>query len=448
MTFVIIACSISVLMTIADIAQAENPAIRQVEGSQNGWFVPPEETQIGKIYFGPSEPPVFDMQSITMVPNCVWGRYVYRFTRIESKPNDLPIPTEVPDWPNVSSQNVTFENASKLGKRFLLGGEITKVAPDRKSMVGIFPFAGEDITFKIDVIEAKPRELQPTRRAIPYGPHWRHTFDFYQAKSDEPTPLVVMIHGGGWGAFSKDSTWGLPPLLAEHGISFASVGYRYLGDETARDITPKVKIPLMDAARAIQTIRAMADELNIDKNKIATIGGSAGGCSSLWLALHDDMADPRSDDPIARESTKPNFAAGVDPQTSLDPKQMREWIPQITYGGHAFGIVRHGRTKEEAFQEFFDRREEFLPWIKEYSPYAQADRDDPPIYVCNPVRELTPPTDPKELDSWATHSPAFSLKLYERLQELGVESYVSFKGRYDKTYHGLNDFLIGKLTEE
>ena len=38
-------------------------------------------------------------------------------------------------------------------------------------------------------------------------------------------------------------------------------------------------------------MRSKAGEWNIDKKRIGATGGSAGGCSSLWLAFHDDMAD-------------------------------------------------------------------------------------------------------------------------------------------------------------
>ena len=39
---------------------------------------------------------------------------------------------------------------------------------------------------------------------------------------------------------------------------------------------------------------------NIDPTKIAATGGSAGACSSLWLAFHDDLCEPTSDDPVAQ----------------------------------------------------------------------------------------------------------------------------------------------------
>ena len=51
------------------------------------------------------------------------------------------------------------------------------------------------------------------------------------------------------------------------------------------------------------------------------------------------MADPKSADPVARESTRLWCAGVVMAQTSLDPAQLREWIPNATYGGHAFGFA-------------------------------------------------------------------------------------------------------------
>ena len=55
-----------------------------------------------------------------------------------------------------------------------------------------------------------------------------------------------------------------------------------------------------------------------------------------WLAFHDDMADPKSGDLVARESTRLACAAVIGAQTTLDPKQMVEWTPNSRYGGHAW----------------------------------------------------------------------------------------------------------------
>jgi acetyl esterase/lipase len=66
---------------------------------------------------------------------------------------------------------------------------------------------------------------------------------------------------------------------------------------------------MLDGGRAVQFARSKAKEWNIDKARIAATGGSAGAGISLWLAFRDDLADPKSDDPVARESTRLTCAA-------------------------------------------------------------------------------------------------------------------------------------------
>jgi cephalosporin-C deacetylase-like acetyl esterase len=63
-------------------------------------------------------------------------------------------------------------------------------------------------------------------------------------------------------------------------------------------------IPMHDSARALQFLRYQAEEYNLDKTRVASTGGSAGGCIALWLGFHDDMADPKNEDPVLRESTR------------------------------------------------------------------------------------------------------------------------------------------------
>ena len=137
-----------------------------------------------------------------------------------------------------------------------------------------------------------------------------------------------------------------------------------------------------DAARALQFVRSKAAEWNLDKQRVGASGGSAGACSSLWLAFHDDLADPKSADPVARESSRLWCAAVTGAQTTLDPKQMKEWTPNSRYGGHAFGIFKKVKGRDVGdFAQFLARRDEILPWIAEYSPYALLTADDPPVYL-------------------------------------------------------------------
>lgn len=43
-----------------------------------------------------------------------------------------------------------------------------------------------------------PKNPTPTAANYKYGPHERNVLDFWQAKSDQPTPVLFFIHGGGW----------------------------------------------------------------------------------------------------------------------------------------------------------------------------------------------------------------------------------------------------------
>ncbi len=269
---------------------------------------------------------------------------------------------------------------------------------------------------------------------LKYGPAERNVLDFWQAKSDKPTPLLFFIHGGGWMGGDKAGI-AVEPFLKE-GISVVAINYRYISQ--AQDVVPPVKAPLTDAALALQTVRSKAKEWNIDKLRIGASGGSAGACSSLWLAFHDDMADPKSSDPIARESTRLYTAAVNGPQTTLDPKQMREWTPNSKYGGHAFS--KSGEFKN--FDDFVAARERILPWINEYSPYALVSSDDPPVY-CSFSSSPAIGQDQKD----PTHTANFGVKLQEHCKEKGVACEVVYPGAKDVKYATINDYLIAKLKE-
>src|SRR4051812_29212173 len=52
---------------------------------------------------------------------------------------------------------------------------------------------------KAKVKKAPPERPTPTVADYVYAKdHERQKFDFWQAKSDKPTPVVLLIHGGGW----------------------------------------------------------------------------------------------------------------------------------------------------------------------------------------------------------------------------------------------------------
>jgi acetyl esterase/lipase len=299
--------------------------------------------------------------------------------------------------------------------------------------------AGEPAT-KAPAPRPKLPSIPPTVHNLPYGKHERQVLDFYQAKSDKPTPLLFSIHGGGWYTGDKSPPYALKECLAA-GISVVSINYRYSHQAAADGITPPVKAPLSDAARALQFVRSKAAEWNIDKERIGACGGSAGACSSLWLAFHADLAEPGSSDPVARESTRLWCAAVIGAQTTLDPQQMKEWTPNSRYGGHAFGFHGEGRSgRDTKFAEFLANREKVLPLIKEYSPFEHVTSDDPPIYM---TYSSPPHLGQEEKDP--THTANFGVKLHEKLQSVGVPSELQYPGAAGVTPRSFQAYLVERL---
>ncbi len=294
---------------------------------------------------------------------------------------------------------------------------------------------------------AKPKQAlpvpSPTQANVAYGDHPRQVLDFYQAESHQPTPVLFFIHGGGWMAGDKSRVANLPAYL-QAGISVVTINYRYVSQAYDDGIEPPVKAPLEDAARALQFVRYRASQWNIDKNRVAASGGSAGACSSLWLAFHDDLADQKSEDPIARESTRLTCAAVIGAQTTLDPVQMKEWTPNSRYGSHAFGIFAdNGKKYTQDFTAFLDRREEIKDWIAQYSPYALVTSDDPPVYL---YYSAVPGLGEEQKDP--THTSNFGVKLQERMREVGVACELVYPGAPDVQHPDVTAYLIDQLTRQ
>ena len=275
---------------------------------------------------------------------------------------------------------------------------------------------------------------EPTLKSVPYGSHPRQVIDLWLAKSEIPTPLVFVIHGGGWSGGEKERVHRFVDVrkLIDAGISVAAINYRLMRHAQEQKVIPPVKAPLEDVARALQLVRHRSDEWGIDSDRIGAAGGSAGACSSLWLAFHNDLRDPLSTDPVARQSTRLDCAAVNGAQTTLDPAQMKKWTPNSRYGGHAFGIG--------SFTEFLKQRGRLLPWIREYSPYHLATADDPNVFLYYSAGPSLgkPQKDP-------THTSNFGVKLKEHLDLLGVPCTLIYPGNENGIANNATDYLISRL---
>jgi len=276
--------------------------------------------------------------------------------------------------------------------------------------------------------------ITPTHADVSYGPHERNKLDFWQAAGDGPRPVVIFIHGGGYHRGDKSQVRELAQMkeaFLDKGISCCSINYRF----TSHALLPA---SMQDAARALQFIRSKAKEWNVDKNRIALTGTSAGACSSLWVALHDDMADPASDDPVLRESTKPACAATINAQTSLDPEWIEKNIGEVASNhpvlAEAFGAASSG--------EMIKDRGKYEKALVECSPISHVDKGDPPVYFFYDYGPSLPPKD----RSQGIHHPVFGFKFKEKADEAGLECYVNVKNDKSK-YGSLEGFVRAKLLD-
>ncbi|MEM8887538.1 MAG: alpha/beta hydrolase [Bacteroidota bacterium] len=258
-----------------------------------------------------------------------------------------------------------------------------------------------------------------THTDVAYGNHERNVLDIWLAESESPTPLVVFIHGGGFMNGDKSRIYESEDIakFLDAGISFASINYRFMLQQNER-------LPgcMKDSRRALQFLRTMAEEWNIDKTRIGAYGGSAGAGTSLWLGLHDEMADPDAEDPVLQESSRLSVIGALATQATYDFTKWQGLLKMdnvteqeanllLQQGAFALGFKS---IEEMESEEAKARRADvdFLSLISE---------DDPPVFVFNGMRggEIDP-TDRGHVQ----HHPYHAIALKEALEKIDHPSLV------------------------
>ncbi len=128
------------------------------------------------------------------------------------------------------------------------------------------------------------------------------------AASSQPTAAVVILPGGGYQNHAMDHEgYQFADWFQSMGITSAICTYRHRGkgNEGKGYGHP---MPMMDAQRAVQTLRARCEEWNIDPKRIGVIGFSAGGHLASTISTHFAQPDLTSNDPIAHAASRPDFA--------------------------------------------------------------------------------------------------------------------------------------------
>jgi acetyl esterase/lipase/lysophospholipase L1-like esterase len=217
-----------------------------------------------------------------------------------------------------------------------------------------------------------PPPIPPTFADVAYGSHPQQLLDFWQAKSSKPTPVIFQIHGGGWIHGPKEAL-GRNQGFLRSGISVVHITYRFAPANPLPG-------PVMDAARALQFVRSKAAEWNLDPNRVIVSGFSAGGCSALWLATHEDLANPNSSDPVERESTRVSGAMVAAAQTTIEPDLVRDWIGEEAFK-HAMIRSAGGFKTNDDLLKAFAGNADTARLYRKFSPINHLTADDPPILL-------------------------------------------------------------------
>ena len=221
---------------------------------------------------------------------------------------------------------------------------------------------------------------------VPYlGEEREEKLDAYlpSKEFDRPVPAVVLIHGGGWGGGDKRARReiNIGTTLAENGFAVFSISYKL--NSLREDGTREVVWPqnIYDCKSAVRFLRAHADEYSIDPDRIATMGGSAGGHLAMLVGTtaHVDELN----------------------RGGLYLDQSNEVTCVINfYGRHELSDRRShfaGRTEEETDEI-----------VRLASPDTWLNADTPPMLVVQGTKDRSVP-------------PRITRALVRRLEELGVE---------------------------
>ncbi len=270
-----------------------------------------------------------------------------------------------------------------------------------------------------------------------YGSHKRNVFDIWLAKSSKPTPLVIIIHGGGFTGGDKSKFYDSDELVAylDAGVSVALINYRFRTEAPFGILSC-----LNDSKRCLQYIRYKAHSYNINKTQIACQGGSAGAGTSLWLAFHNDMADPSNNDPVLRESTRLTCAGAYSTQATYE---LLKW-------NSILNVPVENNTEDQAniakaiglssADEIYSDKGILIR--KELDFLEQMDKNDVPFWVLNTEKGGMP-----ENVDHLNHHPLHAVALKNKADKIGLEAVVNAPalGINDSSGISLVDFVLEKF---
>ena len=170
------------------------------------------------------------------------------------------------------------------------------------SLKGSFLLCGLGATLTAGAYAAEPRT------DVRYDDkHKRNVLDYWPPTSapDKGAPVFVWFHGGGFRQGDKQLRNGrmaaMRKAYQDAGYAVVSCNYPFLNKKEKISYLQIVE----HCARAVQFVRSKAEEWDLNPTRLCCGGSSAGALISEALGYHDDYADPKAKDEVARCSSRP-----------------------------------------------------------------------------------------------------------------------------------------------
>jgi acetyl esterase/lipase len=205
---------------------------------------------------------------------------------------------------------------------------------------------------------------------------------------------VVVCPGGGYAGLAMDHEGKqVAEWLNGLGVTAFVLKYRTANKDRPG---PLLEAPLTDAQRAIRLVRARAKDYEIDPKRVGVWGFSAGGHLASTAATHFQTGGLKNDDPVEKESARPDFAILAYPVITMELG--------VTHDGSRRNLI--GPKPDEKLVEL-------------YSNEKQVTKDTPPVFIFHTSEDKVVP-------------PENAVRFYLAYKKAGVpvEMHIYEKGRH------------------
>lgn len=209
---------------------------------------------------------------------------------------------------------------------------------------------------------------------------------FLASKEKATGAAILVLPGGGYGHLSdiKEGS-AVAEWLNSLGVSAFVLKYR---------LGPKYGQPnqLLDAARALRTIRSRANEWNLDEKRIGILGFSAGGHLASTLSTHFDAGKSDAKDEIEKMSSRPDLQILIYPVVTMG---------EFTHKGSKRNLLGENPSAE---------------LVQKYSNELQVTKETPPAFLVHTMTDTAVPVENslQYISALRKNGVAFEFHLYEQ----------------------------------